>query len=66
MLGMVSFVDRDKTRRKRDPGRCYRKAGFRVAGETMGGLVALRLHGGDMPAPECPIGGTFALFSGAA
>jgi hypothetical protein len=29
-LGMVTFVDRDKTRPKRDPGRCYRKAGFRV------------------------------------
>jgi len=27
-LGMVTFVDTKKTRKKRDPGRCYRKAGF--------------------------------------
>jgi len=26
-LGIVSFVDAAKTRRKRDPGRCYRRAG---------------------------------------
>ena len=25
-LGIVSFVDASKTRRKRDPGRCYRRA----------------------------------------
>jgi hypothetical protein len=30
-LGLVTFVDPDKTRRKRDPGRCYRRAGFEVA-----------------------------------
>jgi hypothetical protein len=27
-LGIVTFVNREKTRRKRDPGRCYRKAGL--------------------------------------
>jgi hypothetical protein len=27
-LGMVTFVDPRKVRHKRDPGRCYRKAGF--------------------------------------
>lgn len=30
-LGMVTFVDADKTRRKRDPGRCYLRAGFQPA-----------------------------------
>lgn len=30
--GMVTFVDEDKTRRKRDPGRCFRRAGFHVSG----------------------------------
>lgn len=30
-LGLVTFVDTEKTRHKRDPGRCYRKAGFEVA-----------------------------------
>jgi hypothetical protein len=42
-LGMVTFVDPSKTRRKRDPGRCYRRAGWEVAGETKGGLLALQL-----------------------
>lgn len=30
-------VDPSKTRRKRDPGRCFRKAGWRVVGETKTG-----------------------------
>jgi hypothetical protein len=48
-LGIVTFVDPGKTRRKRDPGRCYRKAGFRHVGYTKGGLVALQLLPDDMP-----------------
>lgn len=55
-LGMVTFVDADKTRRKRDPGRCYTKAGFKRVGYTKGGLVALQLLPSDMPKPEAPIG----------
>ena len=55
-LGMVSFVDRDKTRRKRDPGRCYRRAGWRVCGETKGGLVALQIQPEDMPRAELALG----------
>jgi hypothetical protein len=52
-LGMVTFVDPEKTRRKRDPGRCFRKAGFRPDGTTAGGLLALRLAPDEMPgAPE--------------
>jgi hypothetical protein len=47
--GMVTFVDAEKTKRKRDPGRCYVRAGFRVVGETAGGLVALQLAPADMP-----------------
>jgi hypothetical protein len=34
-------IDPRKTRRKRDPGRCFRKAGWRVVGETSKGLVLL-------------------------
>ena len=49
-LGMVTFVDPEKTRRKRDPGRCFRKAGFRPCGTTAGGLFALRLAPDEMPA----------------
>lgn len=48
--GMITFVDPEKTRHKRDPGRCYRKAGFRVVGETAKeGLVALQLAPSEMP-----------------
>ena len=28
VLGMITFVDVEQTRRKRDPGRCFRRAGF--------------------------------------
>lgn len=47
--GMVTFVDRDEVNPKRDPGRCYLKAGFKVVGETASGLVALQLAPADMP-----------------
>lgn len=30
-MGMVTFVDTNKTRQKRDPGRCYLRAGFQPA-----------------------------------
>jgi hypothetical protein len=54
-LGMVTFVDAGKTRRKRDPGRCYRKAGFTHVGETKGGLVALQMQPAAMPEPMLPM-----------
>lgn len=54
-LGMVTFVDATKVRRKRDPGRCYRHAGFRPVGHTAGGLLALQLLPADMPEPLAPI-----------
>ena len=50
-LGMITFVNRDEVRRKRDPGRCFRKAGFGPVGWTKGGLVALQLTPEDMPEP---------------
>lgn len=55
-IGMVTFVNRDKVRRKRDFGRCYRKAGWRVCGETQGGLLALQILPCEMPAAEPPNG----------
>ena len=54
--GMITFVNRNKVRKKRDFGRCYRKAGFVVVGETKGGLLALGLCVDDMPAPKPCIG----------
>jgi hypothetical protein len=50
-LGLVSFVDPRKIRHKRDPGRCYLRAGFHRVGETKSGLVALQLLPSEMPEP---------------
>lgn len=50
-LGMITFVDTKKTRKKRDPGYCYLKAGFKNVGFTKGGLVALQMLPEDMPEP---------------
>ena len=50
-LGLVTFVDAHKTRRKRDPGRCYLRAGFRHIGFTKGGLYALQMLPSEMPKP---------------
>jgi hypothetical protein len=60
-LGMVTFVDASKTRRKRDPGRCFRRAGFRHVGFTKGGLYALQLDPFSMPEAELPLGAQEAL-----
>lgn len=54
-LGMVTFVDRAKTKPKRDPGYCYLQAGFKPCGETKGGLVALQLLPADMPEAMEPL-----------
>lgn len=61
-LGMVTFIDRDKVRRKRDYGRCYLKAGFKPCGETVGGLLALQLKVEDMPESAIPLGESLDLF----
>jgi hypothetical protein len=47
--GIVSFVDASKTRRKRDPGRCYRRAGWTHVGYTKAGLWAFQLLPADFP-----------------
>jgi len=49
--GMVTFVDPTKVRHKRDPGRCYLRAGFRRVGMTPKGLIVLQLLPQDMPEP---------------
>jgi hypothetical protein len=55
-LGMVTFVNTHFTR-SRNPGYCYKQAGFRQVGFTKGGLVALQLLPVDMP-PAAPAYGT--------
>lgn len=62
-LGFVTFVDDAKTRHKRDPGRCYRKAGWHPVGMTKGGLFALQLLPHEMPPPEPPLMRTEALWA---
>lgn len=54
-LGIVSFVDSEKVRRKRDAGRCYRKAGFEHVGFTKGGLLAFQMKPEAMPPPRDPV-----------
>lgn len=50
-LGMVTFIDPGKTRRKRDPGRCYRKAGWTHVGYTKAGLWVYQIKPADFPPP---------------
>lgn len=54
-LGLVTFVDKDKVRAKRNPGYCYEKAGFSLVGKTKGGLLAWQLLPDAMPAPIEPL-----------
>lgn len=51
-LGLITFVDGEKIKHKRDPGRCYRKAGFTHVGFTKAGLWAWQLLPQDMPEAE--------------
>ncbi len=64
--GFITFVDRGKTRSKKNPGYCYLMAGWEPCGKTQGGLHALRLPPDRLPAPAAPINGTRLLFGGAA
>lgn len=63
-LGLVTFIDPSKVRKKRDFGRCYRKAGFvECERRTKGGLVALQLLPERMPPAEAPKGATMRLIA---
>lgn len=62
-FGMITFVDTTKVRKKRDWGRCYRKAGFKEVGKTKGGLIALQLLPEDMPEALEPIGSQMMLIA---
>lgn len=60
-IGIISFIDPTKVRRKRDPGRCYRKAGWLRVGTTKGGLSCYQQKPADMPEPHAPAGVTLNL-----
>lgn len=62
-LGMVTLIDAAKVRHKRDPGRCYIRAGFRRAGFTKGGLHVLQMLPADMPEAEPVPGSQDVLFA---
>lgn len=60
---LYTYVDPGKTRRKRDPGRCFLRAGWRYCGESKGGLRILEcrpewitLSRASEPAHEVPAG----------
>lgn len=63
-LGMITFVDAGKVRHKRDPGRCYVKAGFRHVGQTKGGLLTFQMLPEEMPEAEPPRPAIGTLFAG--
>jgi hypothetical protein len=55
--GFVTFIDHRKVRRKRDPGRCFRRAGWRHVGFTRDrGLYVLHLAPAGFDAPVPPLG----------
>ncbi len=67
-LGIVTFVDAGKVRRKRDPGRCYLRAGWGYSRDsegrprkTKGGLWVLELLPEQMPEPEPPVSGQISF-----
>jgi hypothetical protein len=65
-LGIVTFVDANEVERKREPGYCYKKAGFKHVGFTKAGLWAWQLMPADMPEPSMPLPYAGPLFRGVA
>lgn len=61
--GMITFVDPERTRHKRDPGRCFVRAGFDRLDERTKkrGLVVLRLAPSAFPLAEPPLGAQLAF-----
>lgn len=47
--GIITYVNPKMVRKKRDPGRCYKAAGFIEIGETGGGLLIFQMKKEDMP-----------------
>ena len=61
--GMITFVDPQSVRRKRDVGRCYLRAGFREVGITQRrGYLVFQMLPSEMPPAESPIGFQASLF----
>lgn len=63
--GFVTFVDGAKVKHKRDPGRCFKKAGWTLLKERtkQRGLFVYQLKPCDMPPPAAPIDAQGTLFA---
>lgn len=61
--GVVTFVDPLRVRHKRDPGRCYLRAGFSYVGTTKGGLLVFQMLSDQMPEPEIAAGSQLRLWA---
>jgi hypothetical protein len=54
-VALVTFIDADKVRRKRDAGRCYVRAGFdRCTATTKGGLTVVHIAPAALPHAQAP------------
>ena len=53
--GMITFINSDKVKPKRQPGWCFLKAGFKHVGFTKGGLHVLHIDPQNMPEPKPPL-----------
>jgi len=53
-LGMITFVDHTQVR-SRNPGYCYKKAGFKKVGKTQSGKLAFQMLISEMPEPIQPL-----------
>jgi hypothetical protein len=63
--GMITFVNAAKVKHKRDPGRCFIKAGFKLIGKTKSGLLVFGLSAEDMPEAQAPKATQAQLFEAA-
>jgi hypothetical protein len=59
--GFLTSVDAGKVRRKRDPGRCFLRAGFERAGESKSGKLWFLCPPERIPEPCAPFGGVADL-----
>jgi hypothetical protein len=61
-VAMVTMVNAERTTHKRDPGRCFRRAGFVEIGQTRErGLIVLGLPVTALPAAAPPVGAQISL-----
>lgn len=59
--GMITFINADRVKQKKDPGYCFLRAGFKRLGSTKGGLIALGLGPDEHPSPVAPLGAQIQL-----